>query len=246
MKKIIIMMGICATLFAQQAQVVSWNRMHTPKVGKRDAFIKAVIDKTKKYNSKKGTQVIRTYEVVNGPNVGSFVRGGIAGGWEQFDNPPKNQQAGRDYWYKNVMPNVEDAGAQKIWEILTDVSYNGTRKSGPGNLIRVRYYHLKPGASMVGLAQKIKESMVATNSKARVGWYKLNSGGDRSTWAVASVHDTFKDMGNDQSLWEAYEKHHGKGSFDKFMKKFGEIVQSNPKARFAEDYRYRADMSSPE
>ena len=63
------------------------------------------------------------------------------------------------------MTNVENAGAQKIWEILTDVSYNGTGKSGPGNLIRVRYYHLKPGASMLGLAQKIKDSMVATNSK---------------------------------------------------------------------------------
>ena len=76
--------------------------------------------------------------------------------------------------------------------------------------------------------------------------YRLNSGGDRSTWAVASLHDTFVDMGDDQSLWEAYEKHHGKGSLDKFMKEFGELVQSNPKARFAEDYRYRPDMSSPE
>ena len=30
------------------------------------------------------------------------------------------------------------------------------------------------------------------------------------------------------------------------MKKVGEIDQSNSKARFAEDYRYRADMSSRE
>ena len=95
MKKVIIMIGICASLFAQQTQVVSWNRMYKPKLGKRSAFIKEVANKTKKYNSKKGTQVIRTYEVINGPNVGSFVRGGIAGGWEQFDNPPSNQQAGR-------------------------------------------------------------------------------------------------------------------------------------------------------
>ena len=77
MKKIIILMTICASLFAQQGQLVSWNRMYKPKLDKRDAFIKAVSDKTKKYNSKKGTQVIRTYEVINGPNVGSFVVGPI-------------------------------------------------------------------------------------------------------------------------------------------------------------------------
>ena len=246
MKKIIMMLSICTTLVAQQTQVVTWNRMHTPKVGKRDAFIKAVADKTKKYNSKKGTAVIRTYEVVNGPNQGSFVRTVPPGGWDRFDNIPTNQQKGRDYWRKNVMPLVENAGGQVIWEILSDVSYNGSGETGPGKLVRVRYYHLKPGASMIGLAKKMKDAMESINSKVRVGWYKLNSGGDRSTWAVASVHDTYVDMGDEQSLWSDYEKHHGKGSLDIFMKEFGELVQSNPKARFAEDYRYRPDMSSPE
>ena len=86
------MLGICASLFAQQT--VTWNRMHKPKVGKRDAFIRAVSDKTKKYNSKEGTAVIRTYQVINGPNVGSFVRGGLPGSWEQYDNPPSNGNLG--------------------------------------------------------------------------------------------------------------------------------------------------------
>ena len=220
--------------------------MYKPKLGKRGAFIKEVANKTKKYNSKKGTQVIRTYEVIKGPNVGSFVRGGIAGGWEQFDNPPSNQQAGRDYWYKNVMPHVENAGAQKIWEILTDVSYNGTGETGPAKLSKVRYYHLKPGTSMLGLAGKIKEALVATKSEARIGWYRLESGGDRSSWAVGTAHDTFESLGDDQGWRNAYEQHHGKGSLQEFMKEFGEIVQSNPHARFAENYRYRPDMSSPE
>ena len=244
MNKIIIMLGICASLFAQQT--VTWNRMHKPKVGKRDAFIRAVSDKTKKYNSKEGTAVIRTYQVINGPNVGSFVRGGLPGSWEQFDNPPSNRQTGRDYWRKNVMPYVEEAGAQKIWEVLTEVSYNGTGNTGPPKLYKVRYYHLRPGTSMLGLAGKIKEALVATKSEVRIGWYKLESGGDRSTWAVGTAHDTFESLGDDQTWRVAYEQHHGKGSLKEFMKEFGEVVQSNPHARFAENYRYRPDMSSPE
>tara|TARA_B110001454_G_C12603684_1_gene385619 strand:- start:73 stop:813 length:741 start_codon:yes stop_codon:yes gene_type:complete len=246
MKKMIIMMGICASLFAQQAQTVGWNRMFKPKVGEHDAFIKAVSDKTKKYNTKKGTAVIRTYQVINGPNGGSFVRSGLAGGWEQFDNPPSNWQAGIDYWRKNVMPFVEEAGAQKIWELLTEVSYNGTGETGPAKLYKARYYHLKPGTSMLGLARKIKEALVATKSQARIGWYRLESGGDRSTWVVGTAHDTFESLGNDQGWRDAYEQHHGKGSLQEFNKEFGEIVQSNPNSRFAENYRYRPDMSSPE
>ncbi len=148
---------------------------------------------------------------------------------------------------KNVSPHVEINKGRQFWSTSSDLAYNGTGNSGPVPFIMLRYYHIKPNTSFRNLATKVIETSKAINEDSRYAWYRLESGGDRSTWVFASAFDSFSelDAGN-SAFWDAFEKRHGKGSMDKWFEEFGNTVQSNPKSRAAVIYEYRPDMSSPE
>ena len=236
-----------AILFGQSDPLISWSRIMKPKSGKQGQFVKAVAAKTKKFNSQKGDEVIRTYRIMDGPDEGSFVRMGLSGPWAQFDNTSERQQAGTDYWFKHVSPHVELNEGRQFWRTSAEMGYNGTGKSSPPAYVMIWYYNLKPNTSFLDLAKQAVETSKAMNEDSRYGWYRLESGGDRSTWVFASAFDSFSELdeGN-SSFWAAFEKRHGEGSVDKWFEEFGNIVQANPNARTATIYRYRPDMSSPE
>ena len=54
-----------AILFGQSDPLISWSRIMKPKSGKQGQFMKAVAAKTKKFNSQKGDEVIRTYRIMD-------------------------------------------------------------------------------------------------------------------------------------------------------------------------------------
>ncbi len=115
-----------AILFGQSDPLISWSRIMKPKSGKQSQFVKAVAAKTKKFNSQKGDEVIRTYRIMDGPDEGSFVRMGLSGPWAQFDNTSERQQAGTDYWFKHVSPHVELNEGRQFWRTSAEMGYNGT------------------------------------------------------------------------------------------------------------------------
>ena len=127
------------------------------------------------------------------------------------------------------------------------MGYNGTGKSGPPSYVMIRYYNIKPNTSFLDLAKQVIETSKSMNEDSRYGWYRLESGGDRSAWVFASAFDSFSELdeGN-SSFWAAFEKRNGEGSVDKWFEEFGNTVQANPNARAATIYKYRPDMSSPE
>ena len=244
---ILIPLITCATLVAQSEPLISWTRIIKPKSGKQEQFVKAVAAKTEKFNSQKGDEVIRTYRIIDGPDEGSFVRTGLSGPWAQFDETSEQQQAGYDYWFKHVAPYIDSGKGRQFWSTSAEMSYNGTGKTGPPAYVMLRYYNIKPNTSFAKLAKQTIETSKATNADFRLGWYRLESGGDRSTWVFASVFNSFSELDEGNSgFWAAYEKHNGEGSAAKWFEEFGNILQANPNARAATIYKYRPDMSTPE
>ena len=234
-------------LVAQSDPLILWSRDMKSKSGKQDQLVKAVAAKTKKFNSQKGDEVIRTYQIMDGPDEGSFVRMGLAGPWARFDETSERRQAGLDYWFKHVVPHAESGKGRQFWRTFAELSYNGTGKSGPPAYVMLRYYNIKPNTSFVKHVKQVIETSKAMNEDARYGWYRLVSGGDRSTWLWASAFDSFSDLDEGNSgFWAAYEKHNGEGSTAKWFEEFGNILQANPNARAATIYKYRPDMSTPE
>jgi len=236
-----------AMLFGQSDPLVFWMRTMVPVKGKQSQLVKAVAKKTQKFNGEDSGDVIRTYQITNGPDEGAFVRSGLLGPWAQFDETSDQQQAGLDYWMKNVAPLVETNKGMQIWSTTPELLYNGTGNSGPAKFVALRYYNIKPFISLAEIAKKPIEISKAINEDSRYGWYRLETGGDRSTWVYAFAFDSFSELDEGNSgFWDAFEKYHGKGSVEKFFEEFGNTVQANPHARASTILRYRADMSTPE
>ena len=108
------------------------------------------------------------------------------------------------------------------------------------------FYNINPGMNsrMIENARKIKEVHEAKKTNLRYGWYRLESGGDRSTWLFASAVYKWADLGNTDFI-SMYEEVHGKGSWAKWMNEYSQIVQAVPWARRAEFWRYVKEASSP-
>ncbi|HIN62617.1 MAG TPA: hypothetical protein EYM89_07685 [Candidatus Marinimicrobia bacterium] len=234
----------CNDLVAQDAPPVFRIRFITVKEGMAEEFIKAASEKTKKFNSKEGSRRFNTWEIIDGPRQGQFVRGQAGTTWSDFDTPTPQKQ--RDYWMKNVNTYVKKQGMMQTWAYLPDISYNGRGETEYGDFAAMRFYNINPGmnARMIENARKIKKVNETKKTKVRYGWYRLESGGDRSTWLFASSVYKWADL-EDATFYSMYEEVHGKGSWAEWVNEFSEIVQSSPKARRAEFWRYVREASSP-
>ena len=234
----------CNDLVAQDAPPVSRLFYITVKDGMAAEFIEAAGKKTRRFNSKKGTTRYNTWRIMDGPRQGQFVRGPIGTTWSDFDTPTPQKEL--DYWIENVRPYIEKQENMQTWVTLTDISYNGRGDNAPPNFGRMWFYNINPGMNrrMIENARKVKEVHEAKETNVRFGWYRLESGGDRSTWLFASGVYKWADLGNIAFI-TMYEEVHGKGSWTEWMNEFSQIVQTIPWARRAEFWRYVKEASSP-
>ena len=110
---LIILMTVSTFIIAQESPTIIRARYITVKDGMSERFIETAGKKTKKYNSKEGSRKFFTWQIIDGPRQGQFVRGIRGTTWSDFDTPIDQKQ--RDYWQKNVSPNVEKAGNMETW-----------------------------------------------------------------------------------------------------------------------------------
>ena len=78
MKNIFITLLLLAFTFSSYSQsMVVWLDYHTPVKGKGTELSDAIKDKTKKYNQGASDFKLYTWQVIAGPNQGSYARAGV-------------------------------------------------------------------------------------------------------------------------------------------------------------------------
>jgi len=242
---LIILMTVSTFIIAQESPTIIRARYITVKDGMSERFIETAGKKTKKYNSKEGSRKFFTWQIIDGPRQGQFVRGQRGTTWSDFDTPIDQKQ--RDYWQKNVSPNVEKAGNMETWRYYPELSYNGRGENAPAsNFARQWFITVKPGmdSKYMDLRRKIKEVHEAKKTDRYFAVYRKLSGGDRNTWLYSSGFYKWEDL-NMSNFVSMYEEVHGKGSWDDFTKNLNDALVEGSGAHWAEYWRYLKEASSP-
>ena len=240
-----ILMAVPTFIAAQDSPIIIRVRYITVKDGMSDEFIEAAGKKTRRFNSKEGSRRFFTWEIMDGPRQGQFVRGQAGTTWSDFDSPPPQKQL--DYWMKNVNPYIKEQGNMETWRYDSELSYNGRGENAPpSNFARQRFSHVKPGmwGKYMELRRNIKEVHEAKKTDALFNVFSLVSGGSRDTWLNSTGFYEWADLER-TGFVTMYEEVHGKGSWNEFSQLVEETMVGNPWSRRAEFWRYVKEASSP-
>ena len=240
-----ILLALPTFISAQDPTLIVRVRYITVKDGKSAEFIEAAGKKTSRFNSKKGSLRFFTWEIMDGPRQGQFVRGQAGTTWSDFHSPPAQKE--RDYWMKNVNPYIENQGNMETWRYNAELSYNGRGENAPpSNFARQRFTHIKPGmwGQYTELRNKIKKVHEVKKTDALFNVFSLVSGGSRDMRLNSTGFYKWADLEN-TGFVTMYEDVHGKGSWSEFSKLVKETMVENPWSRRAEFWRYVKEASSP-
>ncbi len=215
-----------------------------PMHGKEKQLEKGLIDHVKKHHGQ-GEWPEYYFDVLSGPNQGSFAGWSGPHTWKTFDDRIRSKEDVK-HWNQYVAPYA-DMSTDKGTSFLVahkDLSY------GPDVL--TEYYHLSWNMTYPGTANKYKEiartsKMVkeASNSKNHHTIYQVVSGNDPDSWLweypINSMEELSMSTGGKGSGNSDMEKVLGKDGVKEFWDSYRDIVRS----RVREIQKLRPDMSTP-
>lgn len=250
MKNLIIMsLYFLSLAFAQTGNEDKvWRTWYMkPVQGKGKQLSKGLIDHVKKYHGE-GQWPEYYYEVLSGPNSGSFAGWSGPHSWKAFDDRERSK-ADFDHWNGYIIPYLDNSSGDGVSflveqrELRYGPTYDGSKE----------YYHLSwndisPGAGgdyreIAKTSKKVKEKSKSENYHTI---YQVVSGSNPDRWLWEYPIDSMKDLnrstGLSGNLQLEFEKVLGKEG----QKRFNNLYRTTVKNRYREIYKYRKDMSSPQ
>lgn len=185
------------------------------------------------------------FEVLSGPNSGSFAGWSGPHTWKEFDERERSE-GDYKHWSKHVEPYLDNSNSSGV--ILLSRKYD----LGHGPSAWTNYYHLSwnvihPGTGaqyreIANLSKKVKE---ATNSINHHNIYQVVSGYNADMWLweypINSMDEMSMSTGGAGSSLNNFEKVLGKQGADRFR----ELYKATIKHRVRELQKLVPDMSSP-
>ena len=133
MKNIFITLLLLAFTFSSYSQsMVVWLDYHTPVKGKGTELSDAIKDKTKKYNQGASDFKLYTWQVIAGPNQGSYARAGVGPKWADFDNNSVSPKE-LNYWMDNVDPLIASSSGREYY-VRRDGASHDVAKPGENTI----------------------------------------------------------------------------------------------------------------
>jgi len=219
----------------------------------RDAFVKAVEEKTRKYNATPESSQWWTYQILNGPRANMYARGFGGVTAAQLDTPKFPAQGlGADwnpdeaqYWKKHIQPLEKSAGNGEIWREITGTRYHGLPKGSHTRFVRHRKWKMLPGMyqRLEAHYQKLTAAIAASKRPINWGVGRLEMGGDFMTYAETISFNKLEDTLLADQLSHHYNKLHGEGSWKEFLLEHSRIMQPNAKV-MTEVWEFKPTMSS--
>ena len=227
MKKLVfftlaILMSI--SIYAQRSDNADyWNTWeYTPKDGMRDDFEKAAAKKTAMFNKTPETAIF-TYRIITGPSSGTYVR--VESNKTAADYDLDRSAEGK-HWDDNVSNFVAKNSGQVRWVRLNDgtTNYNAENNS-PAKYVQRTTFNVK--SDKVNHFRRFMSRISKVIEKRGIPvtriLFRLESGGNRNQFVVASTFDTFKrePMPEQENTWrEDYNELFGPGSWDEDRNNF--------------------------
>ena len=215
-----------------------------PAQGKSQMLQKGLKEHVSKFHGE-GQWPEYYFEVLSGPNSGSFAGWSGPHTWKEFDERERTE-GDYTHWSKYVEPYLDNSNSNGV--MLLSRKYD----LGHGPSAWTDYYHLSwnvihPGTGaqyreIANLSKKVKE---ATNSINHHNIYQVVSGYNADMWLweypINNMEEMSMSTGGAGSSLGNFEKVLGKEGADRF----GELYRNTIKHRVRELQKLRPDMSSP-
>ncbi len=194
-----------------QARVLDIEPMNLSKMKS------AVAEKTKLYNSKKGTTRFSTFEILSGPNANNLWRVQHGNEIGDFDSSVSSQEL--DYWWK-MTGKLHTPLANRFWYLNKDATYipEGYKRL---NHRRVIIYKLIPGKEkdFWRYRTRLVNAMKEAGWKNRVGVMSCMSGCNGNWVMVRYHHKDLSSMQEENSnmfskVVEKYNQIYGEESYE--------------------------------
>ena len=207
----------------------------TPKNGKTSDFMKAAGKKTKLFNNSPENAIV-TYQVLNGPDTGQFLRINLYATMENFVGYNSNNSEEREYWEKNVIPLTQSNDGPTIWRRLSSRSNNWPDPNDgviePSKYMVVDTYTVSSEgyADHREIIGKIYTIIKEGGSTAKTSLFKVESGGNPNTYMRVRMFDD----PNERAQWaeqertfeQMYNQRYGYRSFEKDSQTLNESIMS--------------------
>lgn len=195
---------------------------YTPKKGERAAFEKAVATKTKKWNNTPETAIF-TFEVLNGPNAGTYERWVVRKDRAFFDQDFSAEIA---YWDKNVAATIADESGQQTWRRFKGSSYGWDNETATPN----KFYQ----QDRVIVKQGMTNEFLRVHERFAKLMKKLEYTGNRTVFRIENGGNT-----REFAVVYGYDQHGGEGSGIFMGLKEGEDLEDAYNEMFGYDAWYK-------
>ena len=212
---VILILFISINSYSQS--MVVWLDYHTPVKGKGSELSDAIKEKTQKYNQGADDFKLYTWQVMAGPNQGSFARAGVGPTWADFDNNSVSPKE-LDYWMDNVDPLIASSTGREYYVRSDQASHD---VASPGeNVIGYNIdYVVGPNRDHFwkfrrNIAHALKES----GEKLSLNVWSSSAGGPQGHVRVAFGFTSMEHYGNFRQIMnkvsETYDQLFGNNSWD--------------------------------
>jgi len=230
-------------LFGQSKDQEVWTSWYIkPLHGKTKQVEKGLIDHVKKHHGKGGWPEYY-FDILSGPNQGSFAGWSGPHTWKAFDERVRSQADIR-HWNQYVAPYVDTSNDQGTSFLV----FHRNLKYGPDST--PEYYHLSwnmiypgTGGQYKEIARKSKKVKETTNSKNYHNIYQVVSGSNPDTWLWEYPINSMEELNMSTGGGGASDMKKVLG--DEGAKEFWELYRNTVRSRVREIQKFRSDMSTP-
>lgn len=183
------------------------------------------------------------WEIMTGPNTGSYYVGSFDHAWADFDIMPADPETMMASFRENIEPHLESAEAS-FWVRRDDLSHAaGMEEEGPPPRFEQLYY-IKP--SMAGafeweeLVGELVAAAEATDWSMGWGVFQLVNGGELPQYVIAIAGDSFADFAEPSpNMMEMLSQHVGQQRAMEIFQRLGEVTDWEKSEMIA----WREDLS---
>jgi hypothetical protein len=187
-----------AAVFAAAAQQKPANVMsiefQTPKFGMTQQYEAGRKTKAGWHKEKKDPRPLFVWEIMTGPQTGTFVVGGTLVHWADLDNPPISEEVDVAEWEKVIGSSVQSL-ITHYYTYMPEMSHPGEGMM-PSKYATVLTFNIRMGKTQGFLAdmKRITGAINKTKWPAHYRFYGLNMGGDGNTFVLVIEHANYADF----------------------------------------------------
>ncbi|MFD1094835.1 hypothetical protein [Salegentibacter chungangensis] len=223
-----------------QEYVVFENVLLTPNPEHLKQFEEGLAAHNKQYHAE-GPFGARVYFIASGPNSGRYIWSMGPLPWSAFDKRPHDKQGHDADWRDNVAAYILPESDQIYWRSHPDLSNFSQDFKIDKLLVDMYDVNRYKEADVIKSMEKATKVMQEKFPELTYGVYtnELPNSKDGRDLAMVFFFEEMAWMGKDPQFIKAYEEVNGEGSFQSFIREWGEITSGKQ----SEIWIYQPELS---